>query len=430
MSDSTTTQVVPTADTQAEIEILRHRIEQLQNPHYSQHGSQQSIPTYAPNNLDRRSRSKSPSQSYTEAPSFSDPHAPPAYRPSAEYEASLSHSSLKSNVNELSSIPSVPRAPTPDSRSQSSRLIKPVAIPATDAKLGSPFLRAYAPILTTYALPPEVFLRFIDNLNRVAVASPPLQVLGLAGTITSFVPLATAQIVGNAVSFAAQASTVAVSKGRTELFLREANKDIFAPRGLKVEIAKMDAIAKLANIPILDSSGKIEKHSKILGDLEIQELRAISGQERRLQALSQWIAPLEVTPLPMIEQQSNPLSRLNQAASERQRKKGEQKLIEDREKAHKKINKDGDKAEREYEKELRKLEKEEEKVRRKEDGRKLEKELEKIEKERRKAEKEYEKETGKLIKEDKEEKAFRKILWLVIRNLEDDSGTGPDPYMY
>lgn len=330
-------------------------------------------------------------------------------------------------IHDLSSLPSVPGVPTPDPSSRSSRLPKPIAIPATTAKVGSPFLRAYAPCLANHALPAEVFIRFIDDLNRVAVASPPLQVLGLAGTVVGFVPMPITQIVGNAVAFASQAGTVAVSKGRTELYLRDANKDIFAPRGLKVEIAKLEAIAKIASIPLLDSSGKINKQSRLLADLEVEELHTMSGQERRLRALSPYIAPLEVTPLPTIQRQGNPLSRLNQAASERQRHRGERKLIEGREKSQAKVNKESNKAEREYAKEMGKLDRDEDKVRREKDGRKLEKELEKIDKDRRKVEKDYEKDAGKALKEDEEEKAFRKILWLVIRDLEDSSYAGQKP---
>ena len=431
MANQKTAQVPSTSEAQAEIEMLRRRIDQLQQ---SQSINQDSQQLQQPSDVstDPYPNSNSLSVPRTELSSSLGLPNPPAYTPyGGDEKTRQTETSSYSNGTDLASVPSVLRAPMRDSRMQSLSLTKPVAIPATNAKLGSPFLRAYAPFLLNLDLPPEAFLRFLDDLNRVAVASPPLQVLGLAGMATSFVPLATAQIVGNAVSFAAQAGTVAVSKGRTEVFLRAANQDIFGPRGLKVEIAKLDAIAKIAGIPILDSSGKkIEKSSRLLSDLEGPEVSTLSGQERRLHALGAWIEALEVTPLPSIEQQSNPLSRLNQAASERQRTKGEEKLIKDREKGLKKIRKDGGKAEREYEKELRKLEKEEGKARRKEDGRKLEKELEKIDKDRRKAAKEYEKETRQLMKDDKEEKVFRKILWIVIRKLEDGGEHGPDPYMY
>jgi hypothetical protein len=79
---------------------------------------------------------------------------------------------------------------------------------------------------------------------------------------------------------------------------------------------------------------------------------------------------------------------------------------------------------------MRKLDKEEQKVRRKEDGHKLEKELAKIEKHRGKPGEGYAKDSGKALKEDKEEKAMRKILWLVIRDLKDNSGAGPNPDMH
>jgi hypothetical protein len=243
-----------------------------------------------------------------------------------------------------------------------------------------------------------------------------LQVLGLAGSIMGMVPLTTAQIVGNAMSFAAQAGTIAVSKGRTEIYMHRANKEIFAPRGLKVEIAKLDAIAKMANLPILDDLGKVNKNSRLLEDIGVEDLRTLSGQERRLAALSQWIQPLELESLPTIEEKTNSLSKLGQVASERQRKSGEKKMIKEREKSHE----EGGKVDREYRKEMGKQDAKEEKARRTKQGYKLQEELDKIAKERRKIGKEYEKESGKLLKVSKEEKAFRKILWLVIRNLEDN----------
>jgi len=79
----------------------------------------------------------------------------------------------------------------------------------------------------------------MDDLNRVAVASASLQVLDLAGTVVGFVPLQATQMVDAALNASAKLGTVAVSKGRTELFLRDPNRTNFAPRGLKVEIGKL-----------------------------------------------------------------------------------------------------------------------------------------------------------------------------------------------
>ncbi|KAJ4393425.1 hypothetical protein N0V93_002635 [Gnomoniopsis smithogilvyi] len=321
---------------------------------------------------------------------------------------------------------------------RATHLTKPIAIPATSAKLGSPFMRAYPPYLESYGVSRSNFLGFLDDLNRCAVASPPVQILGLAGNIVSFVPLQTAQIVGTSVNLAANLATYGVSKGRTEVCLRTANRELFAPRGLKAEIAKLDAVAKLAEIPgVLDPvTGKLDKKASILAPIEsLEEAQGQSAQHRRLQALESWIAPLDMAPLPEIKQSNNMLGKLHTMASENQRRKEEKKLLKDRDKAFEELGKasrEAAKIEKEFEKEMRKLDKEEKKVRKEADSsRKLEKELEKIEKERVKLIKEREKDERKLEedkrKEDKEEGSLRKILWLIIRNIEDPSGPGPNP---
>ena len=114
-----------------------------------------------------------------------------------------------------------------------SRLEKPIAIPATLAHYGSPFLRAYPPSLHTYSILRETFLSFLDALNRVAVKSPPLQVLGLAGNIVGFVPSAAALIAGAAINVTAGVATGVIQHGRTEIELKRANAELFGPMGLK-----------------------------------------------------------------------------------------------------------------------------------------------------------------------------------------------------
>lgn len=56
----------------------------------------------------------------------------------------------------------------------------------------------------------------------------------------------------------------------------------------------------------------------------------------------------------------------------------------------------------------------------------MRKKLEKVKKERSKAEKDYEKEMQKVqkdtVKDDKEHKGMRKVLWLIIRDLDAESG--------
>ena len=320
--------------------------------------------------------------------------------------------------------------------STSTRLTKPIAIPATTSELGSPFLRCYAPILAHYDLPRDIFLRHLDNLNRVAVANPPLQILNVSSQLVGFVPLATAQIVSAAVSTAAQVGTYGVSKGRTEMYLRELNKDVFGPRGLKVEIATLKAVAELANMPILTPDGKLDKKIPMLGELEAHELQTTSSQQRRLDVLRPWIEDLEVDGQTQLENVHVPDSRLSKVTatiSERNRLKGEQKMIKERVKSQQENEKELAKVQKDFDKEMKKLEREEEKVVRKEEGKKQAKELEKISRERSKVVREYEKEQVKVgadkVKDDDEEKELRKIKWLLIRSLDDNSGSGPNPDM-
>ncbi|KAF4473450.1 cytochrome P450 oxidoreductase, partial [Fusarium agapanthi] len=259
---------------------------------------------------------------------------------------------------------------------------KLIAIPATSSKIGSPFLRAFPPILEhQYHLPLEVFLRFLDDLNRAAVASPPVQILGMAGSIVSMIPLHTAQIVGNSVNAAATLSTYAISKSRSELCLSTANKELFIPRGLKAEFAKLDVVARYARMPILNDEGKIEKNSMILGPLEDATAQApVTVQQRRLQALEPWIAPLDLTPLPELHVPDNFVSKMHASTSERQRRKEEKKMTKDRAKAHDDWTEDSRKAREDYEKEMRKIEEEFAKAQRKhaDEPRKLERELKKL----------------------------------------------------
>ncbi|RMJ15226.1 hypothetical protein CDV36_005144 [Fusarium kuroshium] len=309
-----------------------------------------------------------------------------------------------------------------------SSLQKPIAIPATSSKLGSPFLRAFPPVLEErYGIPQGTFLRFLDDLNRAAVASPPVQVLGLAGSIVSMVPLQTAQIIGSSVNVAADLATFAVSKSRSELCISKANQELFAPRGLRVELAKLEAVARFAQIPILDSEGKVEKDALILGPLEdALEQSSMSVQQRRLQALEPWIAPLDLTPLPELHVPDNFISKMHASTSERQRMKEEEKATKHRVKAQESWSKDLQKAEEDYEKEMRKIEKKTVKAHKKHiKDERVEKKLRKLEKEKQKCDEEYEKDITKANegwrKDDKEERSVRKVLWILIRSLDDTS---------
>lgn len=66
------------------------------------------------------------------------------------------------------------------------KLQKPVVVPQVRNGIGVPFARTFSEALTAFDVTEAEWLAFIDNLNVVATANPPLQVLDLAGNIVGF----------------------------------------------------------------------------------------------------------------------------------------------------------------------------------------------------------------------------------------------------
>ncbi|KAL4888072.1 hypothetical protein BDV59DRAFT_196764 [Aspergillus ambiguus] len=210
---------------------------------------------------------------------------------------------------------------TPEQSSQPDN--KPIAIPAIGTSFDSPFLRAYAPILTNYNLPRESFFSFLDQLNKVISSSPPLQVLDATGGILRSVPiLFPLRWLGSVVSGMANLGSQGVSKSRTDSYIRQANREMFGPRGLRVEIVKLDALAYMAEIPILDSHGKVNRQAPLFqqllngtGGAATDSTQDIDVQQRQVDLLQPWIAGLERDVLPWTSQSK--LTRLNAALKKR-----------------------------------------------------------------------------------------------------------------
>ncbi|BCR88872.1 uncharacterized protein ACHE_50071S [Aspergillus chevalieri] len=219
---------------------------------------------------------------------------------------------------------------TPRTPPQPNTQTKPIAIPAIEPSFDSPFLRAYAPILTDYKLPHESFLSFLDHLNKLITSNPPLQVLDAAGGILQSVPLLfPLHWLGSAVSGLANLGRHGVSKSRTDSYIHQANQEIFGPRGLKVEIVKLDALAYIANIPILDSKGKVNRQMPVLqcllDETGARTAPAVDGhgskqggvdmQQQQIRILQPWIAELELHILPWTSKSK--LTRFNAALKKR-----------------------------------------------------------------------------------------------------------------
>ncbi|KAJ5082218.1 hypothetical protein N7532_011261 [Penicillium argentinense] len=105
-----------------------------------------------------------------------------------------------------------------------------------------------------------------------------------------------------------------MSKSRSDAVIRQANKNLFASHGLKAELAKMDALAHIARIPIMDSQGRINRESSVamqLAELSLKSEGIMSKQksaqeldlqQRRLRVLQPWLAELQVDVLPWTAQ--------------------------------------------------------------------------------------------------------------------------------
>ncbi|KAJ5458260.1 hypothetical protein N7475_009648 [Penicillium sp. IBT 31633x] len=182
------------------------------------------------------------------------------------------------------------------------------------------------PILKNRQLPKESFLGFLDQLNKDIAASPPLQVLDATGGILNSVPiLFPLHWIGSAISGLANLGSQGVSKSRTDSSIKQANRDIFAPRGLKVEIAKLDALAHIAKIPILDSQGKINRQAPLFLQFWNEAPGANAGAggrqeqefdlQQKIRTLQPWIAELEFEILPWSSKPK--LARFNAALKKR-----------------------------------------------------------------------------------------------------------------
>jgi hypothetical protein len=346
---------------------------------------------------------------------------PPAYNaPSySGYQSKDTIPNMFSNLQQPNIYPDM-TLPQSNTTSTSPTLRQPIAIPATAANLGSPFLRAYPTELSVFNLPPSDFLAFLDELNRLMVVSPPVKVLGLAGDIVGLVPLPTAQIVGGAVKAASIVASYGMSKARSEMFIKEANEKLFTPRGLKANIVKLEVVARVARVPILDAGGKITKDAKLLAPVEAHE-NGMPVQQRRLLALAPYTSPLQVLSNEHQSVPTNIFDKIHASASERQRSSEEAKALKKRGKQHEGREKDLSKAQRDFDKDMRKLGEEEDKVKRKEAKKpeKMARELEKLDREREKVQRKFEGEARKggsgRKRKDKEEQAVRKILWLLIQ---------------
>lgn len=294
-------------------------------------------------------------------------------------------------------------APAP---SYASRLPRPIAIPQTMHGRGQSFLRAWAPYLQAYNISQADFLSFIDNLNIVSTANPPLQVLNLAGNFLGMVPHHWAQLAGAGIQASAQLGTAIVSKTRTDMYMKAVNEKMFKPRGLRVSITSAGAMRSILCIP--------DAHP-FLAPLT-RETMQMSTLERELLAVREYSAVLELD-VPRPAEPTTVLAKLSAKQVEGLAKKNQKKAVKEREKAmekeEKKAQREGKKRAEDERKGKKRAQKREKKHRKKVDE--AAEDTENDESENFGVERDWKQE--KPGKQSKEVRDAGKVQWIVIENL-------------
>ncbi|KAL5529953.1 hypothetical protein ACEPAF_6210 [Sanghuangporus sanghuang] len=140
----------------------------------------------------------------------------------------------------------------------------PLCLPQGTAGSNAAFVRAYSPELQASGVEMNDWMHFVDGLNIAMSASPPLRVVEFAGMVVGFVPHHWAMIASAGIQFAAGTGIHVLSKTLTDRYLRRANAEYFAPRGLRVRICKTAAMRQLTGLdPVPDAneptSAKVKK---------------------------------------------------------------------------------------------------------------------------------------------------------------------------
>ncbi|RGP70975.1 hypothetical protein FSPOR_3662 [Fusarium sporotrichioides] len=310
---------------------------------------------------------------------------------------------------------------------------RPIVLPSSSIGGGleatPPFIRAYPPVLASYGISSSEFMAIVDAVN-IALAEPaPLKAMQIAGDGLGFAPDPVCQGVSLGLGLAAGAATAATAYIRPKKVLERVNRDIFAPKSLKMEIVKDEEVMRrLKATPksleplqrLQEISHCVEvlsfdveppvKHSNVIDRVsakqaamkqakkeEKKQKKADKRHHKREKAAEKYNYPIE-----SIEERygSDTESRIENEA----KIVGlEDKMMEINAKADEKLQGASDKKVREIEK------------RRRKDLEELEKDRARLLEKHEKAMAKSQKKSGK--REEKDEKKVAKLEWLMVRVL-------------
>ncbi|PON23754.1 hypothetical protein TGAM01_v207401 [Trichoderma gamsii] len=215
---------------------------------------------------------------------------------------------------------------------KSHQKVLPVAIPQMTKGRGMPFMRLNAPVLQEYGISEPEFIEFIDTLNIVSAASPPLKILDLAGGIIGMVPNHWAQLTSNILQLTAKGGTAIVSKSRTDAFMKEANQRTFGPKGLKACLITTSALIPSIKFPA-------QKAITLPLALDIPLENQPNFHSRLLQGLKGYVSETEATRLPSKKEDMGFIDQMSAKQVVRDIQKIDKKIYKDTEKQMKKMHK-------------------------------------------------------------------------------------------
>lgn len=193
-------------------------------------------------------------------------------------------------------------------------------------------MRVNAPVLQEYGMPEQEFVGFIDTLNVVSTASPPLKILDLAGGFVGLVPNHWAQLASGVIQLVAKGGTALMSKSRTDSFISQANRDIFGSRGLCVRLVTTEALLVSIGFP----------PQKVLS-LRLQPDIPLEQQpnfhDRLLQGLEGYVSRILPTGIPPPAHAENLLDKMSADQVAREIRSMDRKMQKKDEKSMKKMRK-------------------------------------------------------------------------------------------
>jgi len=108
---------------------------------------------------------------------------------------------------------------------------------------------AYPLVLSSARIDSQAWYAFMEAYNKSLEVSSEVKVVQLGAAVVSFVPSATASIIGSVAGLAAKHGGAAMAKATGDQFLENANETFFRPRGLVAAVITFTEVSNTGALP-------------------------------------------------------------------------------------------------------------------------------------------------------------------------------------